>query len=291
VFRTPGDPGQWVDEAGRPAGIETQPFGSRVTEVIDNGRRVAAVITDASLAPEPSLVRAAAAYALVVLENSQLITQLRASLRDLEQAEERTATVAADERRRIERNLHDGAQQRLLALRVNLSLMAERLSRRAPEAGPEFAELGDQIERAIEDLRGLARGALPPVLAEHGLGAALRLVADQSAVPVTLDAGTVGRYPPEVEAAVYFACVEAMQNAAKHADGATQVTVWLEAGDDLRFTVADDGAGIRRMDEGGAGLRNIVARVLGVGGQVQIRSWPGEGTQINGRVPVGPARG
>jgi signal transduction histidine kinase len=291
VFWAPGHPGLWVDEAGRPAGLDTAGSSKRVTEVIDNGRRVAAVITDASLAPEPSLVRAAAAYALVVLENSQLITHLRASLHDLDEAEERTATVAADERRRIERDLHDGAQQRLLALRINLSLMAERLSRRAPEAGPEFAELGEQIEHAIDELRGLARGAQPPVLAEHGLAAALRVAAQESAVTVSFDADGVQRYAPEVESAVYFACVEALHNAAKHAHGATRIAVALQTGEALRFSVTDDGEGIRGVDESGAGLRNIVARVLDVGGQVAIQSAPGAGTRVSGTIPVSPADG
>jgi signal transduction histidine kinase len=119
----------------------------------------------------------------------------------------------------------------------------------------------------------------------------MRVAAQDSAVTVAFDADGVGRYAPEVEAAVYFACVEALQNAVKHAHGATRVEVALQSGEALRFSVADDGEGIRGGDETGAGLRNIVARVVGVGGQVSIQSSPGAGTQVSGTIPVGPGRG
>jgi signal transduction histidine kinase len=288
VYWLPGSPGRWVDEAGWPTDIDHEPASRRVTEVDEQGRLVAAVVHDASLAPEPSLVRAAAAYGMVVLENTQLIAHLRASLRDLDEAEERTATVAADERHRIERDLHDGAQQQLLALRINLSLLAERLGQQTPEAEPEFAVLGGQIERTIEELRRLARGTYPAVLTEHGLAHALRVAALESALPAVIHARALDRYPPQVEAAVYFSCVEAMQNAVKHADGATGVSIALSDDGDLRFEVADDGAGFAASNgHQGLGLRNMSSRLIALGGRLEVQSVPGRGTHVIGTIPHG----
>jgi signal transduction histidine kinase len=288
VYWLPGSPGRWVDEAGWPTDIEHEPPSRRITEVAEEGRLVAAVVHDASLAPEPSLVRAAAAYGMVVLENTQLIAHLRASLRELDEAEERTAVVAADERRRIERDLHDGAQQQLLALRINLSLLAERLGQQTPEAEPEFAVLGGQIEHTIEELRRLARGSYPAVLTEHGLAHALRVAALESPLPAVVHARTLGRYPAPVEAAVYFSCVEALQNAVKHAHGATGVSIALSEDGDLRFEVSDDGVGFSAGNgHDGLGLRNMSARLVSVGGRLEVSSIPGRGTHVIGTIPRG----
>ena len=157
----------------------------------------------------------------------------------------RIATSAERERRRIERDLHDGAQQRLVALRIEMGL-AEELIRDDPERAVERLQaLGSQVEAALDELRALASGVYPPLLADRGLAEALAAIATRFGMPVALQARAVARYRPEVESAVYFCALEAMQNVLKHADGADRAVVRLNGeGADLRFSVSDDGAGI-----------------------------------------------
>jgi signal transduction histidine kinase len=190
------------------------------------------------------------------------------------------------ERRRLERDLHDGAQQQLVALGVNLRL-AQTLSRRSPEAAA--AVLSEQSEAArstIATLTDLSRGVLPQVLTDRGLVAALDAAVRTSTVPGRLEAEDVGRFSRSVEAAVYFCGLEALQNAAKHS-GARQVSVLLGLdGDDLRLVVADDGRGIASVDASGAGVANMTERVEALGGRLAVESRPGVGTTVTARVPA-----
>jgi signal transduction histidine kinase len=229
----------------------------------------------------------------IVLRNRVLDEQLQVTLADLRrtnadlQASRRRLVAAADaERRRIERDLHDGAQQHLVALAVGLRLVREEL-RAAGDGGPEpvlLDELDRGVREAIATLRDLAHGIYPPLLRDGGLTEALRVAATRSRAQFVADG--VGRYSEQVEAAVYFCCLEALQNAAKHAPDA-EVELRLSAdGDRLRFCVTDTGPGFVAGGVPGAGLQNMADRVGAVGGAVECRSAPGAGTTVLGSVPL-----
>jgi signal transduction histidine kinase len=259
-----------------------------VTEVRVDGRRLAAVVHDAALAPDAALVRAAASYGLVVLENTRLIAELRSSLQRLSESESRGAVAARDERERIERDLHDGAQQRLVALRINIARIAERLNGDSPDRAGELVALAAQVEETIDDVRSLAHEGYPDVLAREGLAEALRSAADGGPVRTSVISHGIGRFDREIETTVYFSCLEALQNAVKHAQGASHIVILLDADDRLRFEVRDDGAG---FSEGslahGTGLANITDRLAAVGGRLTIDSEPGRGTSVVGVIPIG----
>jgi signal transduction histidine kinase len=279
--------GGWVDEAGTPTTVAAAPPDRLVTEVEADGERVAAVLHDGRLGQDPSLIEAAASYGLVVLENTRLIEDLRASRGRLSQAEDRVEAIVEGERRKLERDLHDGAQQQLLALRIRLSLIAEELRTEVPERVDELDAIGDGIDGAVDVVRTLAHGSMPMPLTQHGLATALRLVALDAALPVVVRARGIGRYPDQIEAAVYFSCIEAMQNAVKHAHGATGVTIALADDGALRFEVSDDGPGFEAAAAPfGSGLRNIAERMSASGGTLAIDSAPGHGTRIAGVVPL-----
>ena len=194
VYWVPGEAGHWVDESGWPTRApEPEPWAA-VTEVLEDGRRVAAVIHDSALASDKALIGAAASYGLVVLENTRLIGELQASLRRLSESESRTAVAARGERERIERDLHDGAQQRLVALRINLALLAERLDGEAPDRAQELAALGRQVDLTIDEVRGLAHTPYPDVLAQVGLAEALRSAATRSPVRTNVISNDIGRF-------------------------------------------------------------------------------------------------
>jgi signal transduction histidine kinase len=288
VYWLSGEPGRWVDESGWPTAAPDEVNGKAVTEVRADGRRVAAVIHDSTLAPDSKLVQAAASYGLVVLENTRLIRRLGVSLRQLSEAEERTLVEAQRERQRIERDLHDGAQQRLLALRINLTLLGERLDRESPAMAAELESLADQIDVTIEDIRGFTHALAPRFLADQGIVPALRAAARDMPVRTSVEDGGVGRYPPVIEKAVYLACMEALQNAVKHAHSASAITIRLSGGSSLCFEIRDDGPGFDNgASRDGAGLENMRDRVAAVGGRLRIDSAPGDGTRVIGTIPIG----
>ena len=208
-------------------------------------------------------------------------------MRELEGSRRRIAEAADLERARIERDLHDGAQQRLIGLRIRLGL-AEDLVTADPGAGlEELHELGFEVERALEELRSLAHGVYPSLLTDRGLGDALRSVVAQAPVASHVVAVGVTRHPIEIESAVYFTCAEAIQNAVKHAGGSTGV--WIRLGQTpttLRFEVRDDGPGFELSDHEGRGLRNMQDRIEALGGDLAIDSEPGRGTTVAGTVPL-----
>lgn len=226
------------------------------------------------------LVRDLASQAGLVLRNVRLIEELRAS-------RQRLVVAQDEERRRIERNLHDGAQQQLIALAVQLKLARQTLDRDPATAGEMLDTLQGSANEALEDLRNLARGIYPPLLADKGLAAALESQARKSPVPVEVSTNGIDRYPQDVEAAVYFCALEALQNVAKYAN-ATRATVRLAAGDEgLRFEVSDDGVGFDPNAPGvGTGLRGMADRVEALGGALDVRSAPGQGTTVSGHLPV-----
>jgi signal transduction histidine kinase len=291
VYWLPGDPGRWVDESGWPTRAPEGEPGAAVTELHVSGRRLAAVVHDVALAPDAAFIRAAASYGLVVLENTRLIGELRSSLQRLSESESRSATAAREERERIERDLHDGAQQRLVALGINLALLAERMNADCPDRARELVELARQVEKTIDEVRSLAHLPRPDVLAREGLVEALRSAAARAPVRTSVVSHGIGRLQPEVETTVYFSCLEAVQNAVKHAHGASRITILLDADDRLRFEVRDDGAGFPAESPAqGAGLTNINERLASVGGRLTIASDPGCGTSVVGIIPIREVR-
>jgi signal transduction histidine kinase len=226
------------------------------------------------------LIRDLAAQAGLVLRNAGLIDDLRASRQRLVAAQDQ-------ERRRLERNIHDGAQQQLVALAVKLRLVDSLIGKDEARAHALVTDLQTESNQALEDLRDLARGIYPPLLADKGLGAALESQARRSPVPVSLEADGIGRYPQEAEAAVYFSCLEALQNVAKYAE-ASAVTVRLaQSNGSLTFSVSDDGRGFDTATASrGSGLQGIADRLAALGGTVEIRSARGAGTTVTGRLPV-----
>jgi len=197
------------------------------------------------------------------------------------------ARLAVDDRQRIERDIHDGVQQRLTALSIRLGLAAERFEARGdPEVSATFLDLGDQVDEAIDELREVVHGVYPPLLASDGLGAALGAAARRSAHPVSVDAEGIGRYPREVESAIYFAVLAALDNAARYAgDAPVAVRVW-EADGRLQFTVSDGGEGFKvNGSPAGGGLANMRDRIAAVDGTFKVESSRTDGALITGTVP------
>jgi signal transduction histidine kinase len=237
-------------------------------------------------ATEEKLVSDLAAQAGLVLRNAGLTEDLLDTIEQLRTSRQRLVTAQDEERRKLERNLHDGAQQRLVALTVKLGLL-ERLVERDPGQARTIAgQLQEDATEALEELRDLARGIYPPLLADRGLVAALESQARKSAVPVTVEGDGIGRYAREAEAAVYFSCLEALQNVAKYAS-ASRVTVSLSDGDGrLRFEVTDDGVGFDTASLSyGTGLQGIADRLAALDGSIEVRSAPGAGTTVTGVLP------
>jgi signal transduction histidine kinase len=223
--------------------------------------------------------------------DSALQTTLDALRTQAEELRESRARVVASgdaERRRVERNLHDGAQQHLVALAINLRLTRDIVAEDPDGATEMLGQLAEDVQATIKELRELAHGIYPPLLADNGLGDALSAAASRSPLKVRVDvADGVGRYPAEVEAAIYFSCMEALQNAAKHAGDATvDLRLWTESGG-LLFSVADDGPGFDPSTaRGGHGYINMADRLGAIGGTVRWDSRPGHGATISGSVPL-----
>jgi signal transduction histidine kinase len=237
---------------------------------------------------DDKLISDLAAQAGLVLRNVRLTEELRARLDDLRAAQKRIVAAQDRERRRLERNIHDGAQQQLVALAVKTRL-ARGLTQRDPAKAAEMlTQVESETQEALEDLRDLARGIYPPLLADKGLEAALIAQARKCPVPVEVAAHGVDRFPQEVEAAVYFSALEALQNTAKYADASRATVTLSRANGSLEFAVADDGRGFDPGVTGyGTGLQGIADRLGALDGELEITSRPGSGTTVRGRLPIG----
>ena len=213
--------------------------------------------------------------------------ELQDLLRDLRAARRRAVVAGDAERQRIERNLHDGAQQRLMAVRLELTLLQETLGRDPLAARGELQRLRGELDAALGELRELAHGLYPQLLVTHGLSDAVRAAARRAPVAVAVGIGEFGRLPSVIESAAYFCCVEALQNVAKHAGSGAEATVSLSVRDDtLCFRVSDDGVGFDTAASGGQGLTNLLDRVGALGGQGEIDATPGLGTTVTGWIPL-----
>ena len=280
--------GSWTDSSGRETTLPEPSAARGMTAVMHDGRLVAALTHDRALEADPTLMTAGTAMAGVVLDNLRLAADADRALREMRRSRARLAKTAEEERRRIERDLHDGAQQRLVALRVELGLTEDLLADHPDQAAEQLHRLEHEVDQALDELRSLAHGVYPPLLAAGGLIAALQAAALRVRIPVHLETEHVGRYRPEIESAVYFCLLEALQNVLKHAGEARRIVIRLDGGQrQLRFSLRDDGDGapggaIHR----GAGITNMTDRLAAVGGEVDVVSTPRVGTLVRGRVPT-----
>jgi signal transduction histidine kinase len=236
---------------------------------------------------QEALARNLASQAGLVLRNARLTEELLEGVRELRASRQRIVAAQDHERRRLERNIHDGAQQQLVAIAVKAGLVKALMRQDLGAAERALDELQADTREAVQDLRDLARGIYPPLLADEGLTAALEAQARKVPLPVEVRAEGLGRYPQELEAAVYFCVLEALQNTAKYA-AATQARVELAARPGrLEFRVNDDGVGFDPTGTTmGSGLQNMSDRVAALGGKLEVRAQPGAGTTVEGSVPL-----
>jgi signal transduction histidine kinase len=273
------------------ADVPAYPAADRILPVRHQGEVLGALSVskrpgEALTPTEERLLADLASQVGLVLKNAGLREQLLARLEEIRASRLRLVAAQDAERRRIERNIHDGAQQQLVALAIKLSITESMIGTDTEGERELLAELREDAAGAVEELRDLARGIYPPLLAGEGLVTALQAQARKAAVPTSVTAEGVGRYQQDLEAAVYFCVLEALQNVAKYA-GATRAEVRLAAsGHHLRFEVTDDGAGFDPESSGyGTGLQGMADRLLAHGGSLAVRSAPGAGTTIAGRLP------
>jgi signal transduction histidine kinase len=266
----------YVDVDGAPLELPRASDRGIIT-ISENGSPVAAVIHDPALDTDSDVVEGMVAASMMLLENTRLVEELRESRRRLAETSDR-------ERRRLERDLHDGAQQRLMGIQVKLRLLEDSVA--DAEIAGRLEEIGIDSEAAVEDLRNLAHGIYPPVLRDYGLAEALRSFALRAPMRIAVVDNGIGRCSRAIESAIYFCSMEAIQNVAKHAgDGArTTVTLGREAGR-AAFAIADDGIGMGSSARDGDGLVGMRDRVGAVGGELRIASTPG-GTSVLGTVPL-----
>jgi signal transduction histidine kinase len=271
---------EFVDEVGTPIDTSAVPPGRAVTAIGPPGEPLAALIHDDRLLGQRSLLEAAGSAARLALENTRLQAELRAQLAELRSSRARIVEATDAERRRLERDLHDGTQQRLLALGLALQLLRER------NGDPELLGQAEaELQAALRELRDLARGIHPTILTEHGLGPAIRSLADRAAIPITVEAGDE-RYPAAIETAAYFVVAEALNNIAKHAAAhSAAVTVGRRDGR-LLVRVSDDGRG-GAVAAAGGGLQGLSDRVAAAGGSLILASDPGAGTTLHVEIPCG----
>jgi signal transduction histidine kinase len=293
TFPLDGQPQHWVDCHGEPAPVPMAIEGRCFRLVRDGHQRIVGALTgDRTLANRPELLDVATGLIAVAVEQRRLEGEAEAATREAQDSRARLAESADAERRRIERDLHDGAQQRLVAMRIELGLVEDLLHTDPDSAAARIRELEASAEEALEELRSLAHGVRPPLLNDRGLPDAVRAALARSALPATLHAEGVGRYPPAIESAVYFSVLEALQNVTKHARGARHVTVHLrnDTGGELRFEVRDDGRGAdREALERGEGIMNMRDRIAAVDGTLGVVSLEGLGTVVAGHIPISRA--
>jgi signal transduction histidine kinase len=270
---------RFVDEFGRPVELPEPGTGRAWTAVDRDGRRVAAIIHDASLDTSPELVMAAAAASSLALDNERLKADLQARVEELRLSRLRIMEAGDAARRRIERDLHDGAQQQLVSLALDLRMLKARLK------DPAIDDLSARLATALAELRELARGIHPAILTDRGLTPAINSLADRGTVPIETDVEELERLPAPVEAAAYFLVAEALTNVARYAEASSARVEVRRDGEELVVEVVDDGVG--GVDPSvGTGLRGLDDRVAAVGGTLEIDSPIGGGTRVRARIPV-----
>jgi signal transduction histidine kinase len=276
---------EYVTPEGLPMVLPADSNPRAVTRLEGAEGPLAVMIHDPALSEQQALIDGVTAVAQLALENERLHAEVKAQLEEVRASRERIVTAADDERRRVERDLHDGAQQRLVSLSLALAVARNRAASDSPEVAETLAKAETELKQAITELRGLARGIHPAILTEAGLGAALESLADHSPLPVSVDSDLDGRrLPPLVEATAYFVAAEALTNAAKHAH-ASRVDVSVTAADGfVRLRVEDDGVGGADPNRG-SGLRGLLDRVAVLGGRLRVEDGASGGTRLEAEIP------
>ncbi len=278
------DSGQYVDAEGRPVQLPHLDAARGVTEVSRDGRRIAAIIHDPTLSDDPELVHAAGAAAALALENERLEAELRAKVEEVRASRASLVEVGVSQRRRLERDLHDGAQQQLVSLALTLRMAEEKLGPEDPGARQLLARSRTQLEEALKGLRELARGIHPAVLSDRGLDAAVEALAYRAPLPVEIGELPGRRFPEQVELAAYFVVSEALTNIAKYASATHATVAVTQTNGKLTVEVVDDGVG--GADPGqGTGLRGLSARLQAMEGRLEVSSKRGRGTIVRAEIP------
>jgi signal transduction histidine kinase len=275
--------GSWADQYGNPATLPEPDGDRRVTLVKQNGEQVAALVYDATLGEEPELVEAVSAAAAIALENGRLEAELRARLQELHGSRSRVVEAQQNERRRLERDLHDGAQQRLVALALELGLLAEQANS-DPATQTRLKRARGEVAQSLTELRNIAQGLHPAVVSGHGLAVALESLTAATPLDVQLKTDGLPRLPEPLEVAAYYVVSESLTNAVKHAQ-ASRATVEVGVADDrLIVEIVDDGVG-GADSERGTGLRGLADRIEALNGRLRIWSAAGSGTRVRAEIP------
>jgi signal transduction histidine kinase len=275
----------WADLDGRAVELPPEGGDQAATVLAGDDVPLAALIHDRSLNDEPELLDAVSAAAGIALENGRLQAELQARVKELRGSRERVIEAGQKERQRLERNLHDGAQQRLIALSLDLRMLEERLGE-DPDSRARLDRAREEIALSLEELRAVARGIHPAVVSGHGLAVALESLAALATLPVTLTVDLDGRVNERVEVAAYYVVSESLANVAKHA-AATVATVSVERENGVLIVeIVDDGVG-GADSESGTGLRGLADRVEALGGRLRVWTPPGGGTRVRAEMPCG----
>ena len=275
--------GSWADQDGNPTSLPGPDSDRQVTLVKQNGEQIAALVYHAALGEEPELVEAVSAAAGIALENGRLEAELRARLQELQGSRSRVVEAQQNERRRLERNLHDGAQQRLVALALELGLLADQANN-DPATQERLKHARSEVAESLDELRDIARGLHPAVVSGHGLAVALESLTAAAPLQVQLKTDGLPRLPEHLEVAAYYVVSESLTNAAKHAQ-TDRVTVDVSVTDNtLIVEIVDDGIG-GADSERGTGLRGLADRIEALNGRVRVWSSVGKGTRVRAEIP------
>lgn len=283
AYWIPAD-GAYVDSEGAPIALP-KPNDDRVSTIVErDGKPIAALVHDAALRENQQLIDSACAAAGLALENERLRAELLSRLAELRASRARLVSATASERRRIERDLHDGTQQRLVAIAMTLGLAESRLMKDPAAVGPVLQEARDALSVALEELRELSQGIHPSVLVERGLAAALDDLTRRASLPIRLYVDVDADIPEPVEAAAYFVASEALTNAAKHSRASEVRLAATRENGTLVIEVVDEGIG-GAESTGGSGLRGLADRVEALSGRLHVSSPPGRGTTLRAEIP------
>ena len=278
------DPDEYVDVEG--SSFSIVPTAGRAVTILErHGRKVAALVHDAALTEAPALLDAVSSAAGLALENERLLVDLRAQLDEVRDSRARMVEASVTERRRLERNLHDGAQQRLVTLSLHLRMAQETLHHDPLAVAAMLESVGDELKQALEELRELARGLHPAVLTDRGLAPALQSLANRSPFPVEIGGVPEVRLPEAVETALYYVVAESLTNAAKHS-GASEGRVEMSTTPEtVAVEIHDNGSGGVNLTNG-TGIRGLVDRIEALGGTLRFQSHPDVGTVIRAQLPL-----
>ncbi|HET9242525.1 MAG TPA: histidine kinase, partial [Gaiella sp.] len=274
--------GSYADLDGRPVRLPSRD-GRATTQIDRDGEHVAALLHDPALEDEPELLAAVTAAAGIAIDNGRLHAELRARLQELRGSRVRVIEAEQKERQRLERDLHDGAQQRLIALSLELSRLEERLDA-DPDARLRLVEARGEIATSLDELRAVARGIHPAVVSGHGLDVALEQLAARAPVPVRLTVAVQGRLPEHLEVAAFYLVSESLTNVGKHAQASSATVDVSQAGGQVVVEVVDDGVG-GADTERGTGLRGLADRVEALDGRLRVWSPRGGGTRLRAEIP------